>query len=78
MNRLAIAICSATAAVALCGCADYGYYGYGYGYGPGPGPGPGYVWVDGPIDVWYDDYYGPYPGGYRDDDAFYYRQAPWN
>jgi hypothetical protein len=62
MRKLAIAICGATAAVALCGCAEGDYF----------GPGPRYASAAGPMDVWYDGFYGPFGGGYWDGDSFFY------
>ena len=47
------------AALALGGCAE-GYGGYGY-YGGGP--------------AYYDDFYGPYAGGYWGHDSFYYYRS---
>jgi len=62
MSKLGPVICAGAVALLLGACADeHGYYhgGFGYAYGA-------------PMDVWYDGFYGPYPGGYWDGDAFVY------
>lgn len=59
MKRLAMAIFSAAAALTLGACAD--------NYGGG-----GYASA-GPMDVWYDGFYGPYDAGYWDGEAFFFR-----
>lgn len=62
MKQLLSMTCMGTVALLLCACVDeerhHGYAG-GYGY-------------DGSMDVWYDGFYGPYPGGYWDGDVFVY------
>ena len=57
MKRLAIAIISAAAALTVGACADN----YGGGY------------ASGPMDVYYDGFYGPYTAGYWDGPAFFFR-----
>ena len=51
---------AATAIILLTGCAS------------GGGAGGAYVAGNGGYDVWYDGFYGPYPGGYWDGDGFLY------
>ncbi len=55
-----LAALSLLAVTALAGCAADEGYGAGF-YGPPYGGG-----------VYYDGYYGPYPGGYWGDDGFFY------
>jgi hypothetical protein len=63
MKRLALLLGAGAAAILLSACAEDYPHGYGGGYGYDQG---------GPMDVWYDGYYGPYDGGYWDGEAFYY------
>ncbi len=65
MRRLAVVMLSVLAAAAA-GCADD--YGGSVGYGASY-YGPGYY---GPGDVYYDGFYGPYPGGYWGDGGIFF------
>jgi hypothetical protein len=59
MQRLTGMICGAAAIALMAGCTDT------YGHRDSFGVAVGY-------DGYYDDYYGPFTGGYWDNDGFFY------